>query len=97
MTIKAQGNTGRRRTTDAPILAIFGDRMKAASEIPSDYVQLTTRLHVETDANIIQSIWDSLKDTEALVTVLDNHCQFWRRRRIKESHYRQYLGSLKTR
>lgn len=78
------------------ILAIFGERIKARAEIPKDFEAVTVRLKVGSEAHLIESIWNSLKGTEAMVTVCNSRCQFWRRI-TKEQTSKRYLGAVKTR
>jgi hypothetical protein len=74
--------------------AIFGERIKARAAIPHDFERVTVRLKVGSEAHLIQSIWDSLKGTEALVTVGNGRCQFWRRRKPQALTIKRYTAHL---
>ena len=66
------------------------------SQIPTTYDALTDPIGIEHEAYIIQSIWASLSCThDTLVTIADNHVQFWRPRFTPPS--RTYNGFTKTR
>jgi hypothetical protein len=66
------------------------------SQIPQNYDALTDPIGIDHEADIIRSAWTTLRCTrDTLVTLADNHVQFWRPRVIPPS--RAYYGFTKTR
>jgi hypothetical protein len=58
-------------------LYFIGDRIR---EIPSGYEQVTVPLDVSSELSLIRTIFDTLRNTEALASVSNGAVVFWRLR-----------------
>jgi hypothetical protein len=67
----------------------------APSEMPKGFAALTYPIPLAQE-EIIQSIWTSLRSTEALVTVAGDAVEFWRRVKRSASPSHAYNGVVKT-
>ena len=65
------------------------------SEMPKGFDALTDPIRLD-EETIIESIWCTLRSTEALVTLDGKHVQFWRLLSKREPPSRRYNGFVKT-
>jgi len=65
----------------ANIETLIAPRLKERADIPKSFKALTDLINVDTEADIIESIWGTLQGVEFFVTLEEAgaHVVFWRR------------------
>ncbi len=78
------------------IIERLGIRITDKSEIPKSFDAITVPIPMAEEA-IVESIWSSLRTTDALVTMSGQRLQLWRKQIIKSYATPDVKGFVKTR
>jgi len=70
------------------IITLIAPRHRSRDELPKGYTALRTPVAIDTEADIVRSIWDTLSlAPDTLVTLEDRCVVFWRGKRRKLSYH----------
>jgi hypothetical protein len=77
--------------SDHPLF-FLADRLTDAP--PADFARVTTPLKVGSEIDLIQSIWETMRWTECVVTYKKSKVVFWRRKNKTPRSYRMDIRQM---
>jgi hypothetical protein len=99
-----QGSTLDRKTIQAAAMSDTDNPLRFLTarivEVPpADFCPITHPIKAGAEIKIIRSVFETLRATEAVITVHEHKATFWRRRLVKDRHFsyrRHYKGTVRT-